>query len=125
MDNHVHLLVETPEPNLSSGMQRLHGHYARSFNERHGRCGHVFQGRFGSVLVRTQPQFWTVVSYIVRNPVEAGFCERPELWRWSSHAATLDSGTAPPWLSVSGLLRYFDGVGDRPRRRYAELTARP
>src|SRR6476659_7057647 len=52
MDNHVHLIVETPEPNLAPGMQRLHGEYAQMLNERHGRVGHVFQGRYGSVPVR-------------------------------------------------------------------------
>ncbi len=50
MGNHVHLLVETPEANLGSGMQRLHGAYARKFNDRHGRVGHVFQGRFENKL---------------------------------------------------------------------------
>src|SRR5690242_13743227 len=49
MTNHVHLLLETPEPNLSHGMQQLHGGYALSFNARHGRIGHVFQGRYGAV----------------------------------------------------------------------------
>jgi putative transposase len=49
MDNHVHLLIETPLPNLGAGMQWLHGRFAQQFNERHGRSGHVFQGRYGSV----------------------------------------------------------------------------
>ena len=48
MDNHVHLLIETPEANLGAGMQWLHGLYGRSFNDRHGRSGHVFQGRYGA-----------------------------------------------------------------------------
>src|ERR687896_722074 len=51
MPNHVHLLLETPQANLGAGMQYLHGSYANEFNERHGRFGHVFQGRYGSVLV--------------------------------------------------------------------------
>jgi REP element-mobilizing transposase RayT len=60
MPNHVHLLVETPEANLGAGMQRLHGSYAQTFNERHGRSGHVFQGRYGSVLITRDEQLWTV-----------------------------------------------------------------
>src|SRR5213082_2729696 len=65
MDNHLHLLVETPEANLGSGMQRLHSLYAQIHNERHGRCGHLFQDRFGSVRVLSDEQLWAVVAYVV------------------------------------------------------------
>ena len=50
MKNHVHLLVETPEPNLAAGMRRLHGLHAQRFNKRHGHVGHVFQGRYGATI---------------------------------------------------------------------------
>src|SRR3712207_7313843 len=71
MDNHVHLLVETPRPNLGSGMQRLHGDYALLFNRRHERRGHLFQGRYGAKRVRDDAQLVTVLRYIADNPVEA------------------------------------------------------
>ena len=77
MDNHMHLLIETPLPNLAAGMQWLHGRFAEQFNARHGRSGHVFQGRYGSVLLETEAHLWTVVAYIARNPVTAGLCARP------------------------------------------------
>src|SRR3712207_4617377 len=51
MDNHVHALIETPRPNLASGVQWVHGHYGRIFNDRHGHTGHVFQGRYGSTVM--------------------------------------------------------------------------
>jgi REP element-mobilizing transposase RayT len=51
MDNHYHLLIETPEPNLSLGMRQLNGVYTQRFNRRHGRVGHLFQGRFKAILV--------------------------------------------------------------------------
>jgi putative transposase len=121
MDNHVHLLIETPEPNLGAGMQLLHGNYGRAHNDRHGSSGHVFQGRYGSVLVTSDEQLWTTVGYIARNPVEAKLCERPEEWPWSSHAATL-GGRAPRWLDVRRLLGYLSGAGGDPLERYAELT---
>ena len=122
MPNHVHLLVETPKPNLARGMQVLHGDYGWSFNRRHERCGHVFQGRYGAVLVKTDAQLWTVVRYIARNPVAAGLCSEPEGWRWSSHAAVI--GDVPRgWLDVPRLLTLLSGAGGDPRRRYAELTA--
>jgi REP-associated tyrosine transposase len=121
MDNHVHLLLETPEPNLGAGMCRLQGMYAQAFNRRHGRSGHVFQGRFGSVVVKTDEQLLMAARYIVRNPVEAGLCEQPGDWCWSSHAATIN-GRRPPWLDVARLLGYFGAAGGEPRERYAEFV---
>jgi putative transposase len=120
MDNHVHLLLETPEANLGAGMQRLHSLYAQTFNERHRRSGHVFQGRYGAVRMLSDEQLWTAVAYIVRNPVDAGLCERPGEWPWSSHAATLGR-SSQDWLDVERLLGHL-GESDDVRSRYAELT---
>ena len=72
MGTHIHLLIKTPQPNLAAGMQRAHGRYAELFNVRHARVGHVFQGRYGAVRVRTDAQLHAVAQYIDRNPVEAG-----------------------------------------------------
>lgn len=121
MDNHVHLLIETPEPNLASGMQRLHSLYAQTFNKRYGGCGHVFQGRFGAMRVKTDEQLLTVARYIALNPVEAGLCGRPGDWAWSSHAAVIGGG-GPEWLDVQRLLSYLRMWGGEPRRRYAEFV---
>jgi REP element-mobilizing transposase RayT len=117
MENHVHLLIQTPEPNLGSGMQRLHSAYAQLSNERHGRSGHLFQGRYGSVPVQTDEQLWTVARYIALNPVEAGLCSAPTDWRWSSHEAIL-GGPRPAWLDVPRLLAFFGAAGGEPRERY-------
>jgi putative transposase len=119
MPNHVHLLLETPQANLAAGMQYLHGSYASEFNERHGRCGHVFQGRYGSVLMETDEQLWHVAGYIALNPVRAGLCGRPEEWPWSSHAATVGGGGPHAWLDDRRLLSHFEGLGGDARRRYA------
>jgi putative transposase len=121
MSNHVHLLVETPEPNLASGMHRLHGLHAQAFNKRHGHHGHVFEGRYGAVAVRTDGQLQAVARYIALNPVEAGLCAEACEWRWGSHAAVV-GGTAPRWLDVARLLAYFGADGGEPRRRYKELV---
>jgi putative transposase len=120
MDNHVHLLLETRETNLGVGMRRLHGSYAQQFNSRHGSSGHLFQGRYGSVLIKTDEQLWTVVSYIAMNPVEAGLCRRAEDWPWGSHSKVM-SDTAPNWIDVPYLLDCFAAAGGDGRRRYAEL----
>ena len=120
MDNHVHLLIETREPNLGAGMRRLHGSYAQCFNSRHGSCGHLFQERYGSVRIKTDEQLWTVAVYIAMNPVRAGLCRRPTDWPWSSHSMTVRD-IAPEWIDISHLLAYFAAAGVDGRRRYAEL----
>jgi REP element-mobilizing transposase RayT len=121
MGNHVHLLVETPEPNLGRGMQRLHGVFAQTVNARHESVGHVFQGRFDNKLQRTDEQLWTAARYIARNPVEAGLCEAAAQWRWSSHRGVLD-GTAPPWVDRNRLLSFFGTMGGDPRSVYKDLV---
>lgn len=120
MDNHVHLLIVTPRPNLGDGMRWLHGTYAGRFNRRHDRSGHLFQGRYGAKRIKTDPQLWATVAYIAMNPVEADLCRLPEDWPWSSHSLML-GGTAPDWIDVGHLLEYFAGAGGDGRRRYAEL----
>jgi putative transposase len=122
MDNHLHLLIETPDANLAVGMQRLHGLYAQTFNERHGRSGHLFQGRYGSARVTTDAQLWMLVRYLAVNPVKAALCERPADWRWSSHGA-LAGSRLPGWLDHSRLLHYFATVGGDPAERYAAMIA--
>ena len=107
MDNHFHLLVETPEANLSLGMQRLQTRYAQQTNKRHGRTGHLFGGRFGSQVVEGGGYLMEVARYIVLNPVRARMVERPEDYRWSSYRAKAGlESTPPPWLSMKGLLHF-------------------
>ena len=120
MSNHVHLLIETPRPNLGAGMRWLHGLYARQFNDRHGRSGHVFQGRYGAVGVERDEQLWATAAYIAMNPVEAGLCDAPEKWPWSSHAVTVGGG-GPRWLDVDRLLHHLAGGARDPRRAYAAM----
>src|SRR3954465_5475086 len=121
MGNHMHLLIETPQPNLGRGMQRLHGTYAQGFNRRHEKSGHVFGARFGSTSIVSDIQLWITVGYIACNPVEAGFCKRPEEWLWSSHKAIADSAT-PSWLDAPPLFDYFAQLGGAPRRRYLDFV---
>jgi putative transposase len=119
LENHLHLLVETPEANLGVGMQRLQSAYAHWLNRRVGSCGHVFQGRYGAKRITTDAQFWITVRYIAHNPVEAGLVRGAHDWPWSSHAV-LDRA-APAWLDVPRLLALFGGVGGAPMRRYRAM----
>jgi putative transposase len=119
MDNHYHLLVETPDANLSAGMQWLNARYAEYFNDRYGHAGHVFDRRFRSVVVQDERQLAEQFRYIVLNPVRAGMCERVDMWPWSSYVESV--GLAPPHVArPDRLLRYFGG---RPEGAHAELAA--
>jgi putative transposase len=121
MSNHYHLLVETVEPTLSSGMQRLGGDYADFFNWRHERTGHLFQGRFKAHLIDTDPYLLEVARYIVLNPVRARLVGSPEEWRWSSYNATAGLEPAPPWLTTAMILSRFGSL--KPPEYYREFVA--
>ena len=72
MSNHYHLLVQTPEGNLSAGMRQLNGVYTQQINRVHGHVGHLFQGRFKAVLVDQESYLLELARYVVLNPVRAG-----------------------------------------------------
>ena len=108
MTNHFHLVIQTPDPNLSRGMQWLNGTYAAWFNHRHNRAGHLFQGRFHAFLVEKEAYFAELLRYVVLNPVRAKMVERPEVYRWSSYRATAGLETAPAWLDVASALAWLD-----------------
>ena len=123
MGNHYHLLAETPQPNLSQGMRWLNGVYTQRFNRRHERVGHVFQGRFKSILVERDSYLIELARYIVLNPVRAGLTDAPERWRWSSYQATGGDQEAPPWLCVDWILGQFGHGEEHARDRYRQFVA--
>ncbi len=87
--NHYHLLIETVEPNLSVGMRQLNGVYTQKFNYRHKRVGHVFQGRYKSIVVDRDKYFGELLRYIVLNPVKARLAKISTDWKWTSHREML------------------------------------
>ncbi|HUM17904.1 MAG TPA: transposase [Candidatus Nitrosotalea sp.] len=103
MGNHYHLLLETPDANLSVAMRQLNGVYTQRFNRRHERCGHVLQGRFGAQLIDGHAYLHEVCRYIVLNPVRAGLVSHPHDWPWSSFRATAGEAPAPGFLTVDWL----------------------
>jgi len=107
MTNHYHLLVETPDANISAGMRQLNGLYTQRFNRRHEHVGHVFQGRFKGILVERESHLLELARYVVLNPVRAEMVQAPEDYRWSSLRATLGLAPPPPWLTVGALLESF------------------
>jgi len=113
MGNHYHLLIETPEPNLVAGMRRLNGVYTQAFNRRHGRIGHVFQGRYKSIVVDKDSYGLELIRYVVLNPVRARMVKRAENWRWSSYRATVGQVPSPPWLNTDWVLGQLGGRSPR------------
>ena len=118
MSNHYHLLVETPDANLSTGMRQLNGVYSQLTNRAHGRVGHVFQGRFKAIVVDKDNYLLELARYVVLNPVRAGMVQDPSQWRWSSYGAILAPGWLPgaDWLAVDKLLAYFAPDQQSPSR---------
>jgi REP element-mobilizing transposase RayT len=117
MPNHYHLLLQTPEPNLSRGMHQLNGTYTQRLNRRHDRVGHLFQGRFKAILVDREGHLLELARYVVLNPVRAAMVHDPEEYRWSSLGATLGRARAERWLTVGPLVRHFGS-----RERYREFV---
>jgi putative transposase len=113
MSTHYHLLVETPKGNISSGMHRLNGPYARWFNSRHGFEGHLFHNRFYSVAVESDVHLLEVFRYITLNPVRAGICNHAAHWPWSSYGAFAGStphSLVPESRQNAGVLRTYGHV---------------
>lgn len=122
MTNHFHLVVQTPEANLSKGMQWLNGKYAGWFNRQHKRSGHLFQGRFKSFLIEKETYLREVLRYVVLNPVRAEMATLPEEYKWSSYRATAGLEAAEPWLDVSSVHALFDADPEAAQAIYQEFV---
>lgn len=125
MTNHYHFVVQTPEPNLSRGMQWLNGAYAGWFNHRYKRSGHLFQGRFKALLVEKEAYFRNVLRYVVLNPVSAKLVERPEAYRWSSYRMTAGLESSPDWFDSAAALDAFDDDRARAHEQYRDFVIAP
>ena len=122
MNNHYHLLIETPQAHLSRGMQLLNGVYTQWFNRRHKRVGHLFQGRFKSILVEKDNYLLELARYIVLNPVRAKIVQSVCDWPWSSYTATAGEEQAPAFLTVEQILIQFDADPVRAVRAYRQFV---
>ena len=119
MNNHYHLIIETPDGNLSAGMRQLNGVYTQAFNRQHNRVGHLFQGRYKGILIQKDSHLLEVCRYVVLNPVRAKAVKKPEQWRWSSYQATAGIEKPHPCLSTEWILNQFGST-----RRIAEKAYR-
>ena len=118
MANHYHLLVETPKANLSLGMRQLNGMYTQSFNRRHNRVGHLFQGRFKAILVEKESYLLELCRYIVLNPVRVKGKGEIGGWKWSSYRATAGLASVPEFLSTDWILEQFGKNRAKAQKQY-------
>jgi REP element-mobilizing transposase RayT len=120
MDNHYHMLIETPNGNLSRGMRQLNGVYTQRFNSRHGCGGRVFQGRFKAILVERNGFLLELCRYIVLNPLRLRAVKMISRYKWSSYRATAGEVRAPAWLNTGWMLDHFGRSSSVAQRKYAE-----
>jgi REP element-mobilizing transposase RayT len=121
MDNHYHLILETPEGNLSRGMRQLNGIYTQKYNWRYTKTGHVFQGRYKAILVNKESYLLELCRYVVLNPVRANKVKRPQDWKWSSYRSTTGAAKAPQWLTTDWILAQFSRSRRGAQRLYHQF----
>jgi putative transposase len=127
MSNHYHLAVETPRANLVGGMQWLQGTFSARFNRLRGERGHLFQGRYKSLLVDPAGGLGPLCHYIHLNPVRARL--RPvaglPAWRWSSLHWLMAPRLRPAWYAPDAALEHAGGLKDTPagRAKYLDYLA--
>ena len=115
MDNHYHLLLRTMRPNLSKSMQWLGTRYTRRFNLRNLQSGHLFQGRFKSIIVENDAYLLRLSCYIHRNPLRAGIVERLANYKWSSYRFYAYKNKPPEWLKTWPVFSQVCAAKDRQR----------
>ena len=122
MGNHYHLLIETPDGNLSKGMRHLNGVYTQTFNRRHKRVGHVFQGRYKAILIQKESHLLEICRYVVLNPVRANMVKQPKDWKWSSYQATAGKGKPHPCVKFDWILGQFTEKRRAAEKKYREFV---
>jgi REP element-mobilizing transposase RayT len=122
MDNHYHLMIETPDGNLSLGMRQLNGVYTQARNKRHNKTGHLFQGRYKAIVIQKDSHLLEVCRYVVLNPVRARMVEKPEDWKWSSYRATSGEEPPQPCLTTDWILGQFSRTRAKALKEYRQFV---
>lgn len=123
MDNHYHLLIETPDGNLSKGMRQVNAVYTQYANRMSGEGGHLFQGRYKAILVEKDTHLLEVVRYVLLNPVRAGITEDCENWVWSSYRGMCGLEHPAAFLTTDWVLSMFAKDRKKAVRQLIEFVA--
>jgi putative transposase len=121
MPNHYHLLVQTPEGNVSRAMRHINGVYTQRFNRFHGCDGQLFRGRYKSILLDADEYLLQLVRYIHRNPVRAGISKRIEGYPWTTHQGYLTGGKKWAWLYRDKVFGMLTDKAKERLKRYREF----
>jgi REP element-mobilizing transposase RayT len=124
MPNHYHLLVQTPDANVSRCMRHIDGVYTQRYNRRHRYDGQLFRGRYKSILVDEKSYLLELVRYIHHNPVKAGLAETLGQYPWSSHKGYISKVKKWNWLHKGYVLRKFSRIKNEQLKRYRTFVAR-
>jgi REP element-mobilizing transposase RayT len=123
MTTHYHAVIRLTKPNLAAGMAMLNGVWAKRFNKRHSREGHLFERRYHSGFLETEGHLFQALRYVELNPVTAGHCAHPNHWNWSSYRAIAGEEPEPAFLAVAEVLALFGESPETARRRYVGFVA--
>jgi len=119
LEDHYHLLIETPEPTLARGMARLNMTYSQWFGRRHARRGHLFEGRYHTKIIEKDAWLLALSRHIVLNPVRLNAANRADLWRWSSYRPLAGAANPWPWLHTDWVLSQFT---DDPHQQWQDYV---
>lgn len=122
MPNHYHLLIETPKGNLSQGMRQLNGIYTQHFNKKYQTVGHLFQGRFKSILIEKERYLLELSRYIALNPLRANLVEDPKDWPWSSYPQFINFSKGISCLFPDWILSQFGPDKKSARISYQDFV---
>ncbi len=122
MPNHYHLLVQTPDGNMSRCIRYVNGVYTQRFNRYNKKEGQLFRGRYKAVLIDEDSYLLEVLRYIYRNPLKAGIVKSLDDYPWSSHKGYLSQAKKWSWLQKEVLLRQFTPVIFRQKSAYLDFV---
>ena len=121
MGNHYHLLLRTPQANLSRAMQWLQTAYSVYYNLRHQRAGHLFQGRYKSILVGEEGYWQSLSFYIHLNPIRAGIVNGIDEYKWSSYHDYVGLKKVHKWVLSEEILKELGRDEQESRIKYRQL----
>ena len=122
MPNHYHLLLHTPDGNISRCMRHVNGIYTQRYNRRHRKDGQLFRGRYKAVLVDGDSYLLEVLRYIHRNPLKARMVKDPADYEWSSHNGYTSRAKKWDWLYKDFLLSIFSEKSSEAKKAYIEFV---
>lgn len=123
LNDHYHLLLETPAPNLSQGMRHLNSVYTQAINRYRGESGHLFQGRFRAILVDSRVWLPDLACHLARNPLRCGIVDDVAVWPWGSYPTLAGVAPKPKWLTIDPLLQRFAADRAEGQRRFSAAVA--